>query len=195
MNETMYNTYGTRLTSAITSQRVLNAMWKSDRFVALGGLINPGATGTKIDLNYLMPGWSQQAAIEIVQQATGVRFIPYDSIYRTRPIGSSTWTNNRFLSDNKIFFLPLDAQLNAGGADTGKTNTVTFNPAVVGLDDDTDIGFAKMLTSPHPEGNWQPGFYEWEEEKRDPWQTVRGTGVKAFPIFPYMEYTYTMTVL
>jgi hypothetical protein len=51
------------------------------------------------------------------------------------------------------------------------------------------------LTSPHPEGNWQPGYYEWEDEQRDPWMQVRGTGIKAFPVFPYMEYTYTMTVL
>jgi hypothetical protein len=24
---------------------------------------------------------------------------------------------------------------------------------------------------------------------------VRGSGVKAFPVFPYMEYTYTLDVL
>jgi hypothetical protein len=198
MNETMYNTYGTRLSSAITSQRVLNNMWKSDRFVALGGLINPGtaATGaTKVDLNYLMPGWSQQAAIEIVQNATGVTFVPYDSIYRTRPVGSQTWTNNRFLPDNKIFFLPLSAELKASGADQGKTNTVSFNPAATGAFDDTEIGFGKTLTSPHPEGNWNSGYYEWETETRDPWMLARGSGIKAFPVFPYMEYTYSMTVL
>lgn len=202
MNETMYSTYGTRLKTAITSQRVLNNIWKSDRFTALAGLALPSgatggtpATGTKIDLAYLMPGWSQQAAITIVENATGVKFIPYDSIYRTRPVGSTTWTNNRFLSDNKIFFLPLDAQIHGAGADAGMTNTVTFNPAVTGLFDDTSVGFAKTLTAPHPEGNWASGFYEWEAETRDPWMQVRGTGVKAFPIFPYMEYTYTMTVL
>ena len=194
MNDTMYNTYGTRLTSAITSQRVLNSIWKSNRFVSMAGLVG-GTPATPIDLNYLMPGWNQQAAIDIVERATGVRFVPYDSVYATRPIGSSTRTFNRFLSDNKIFFLPLNVNLNGGGANAGVNNTVDFNPAVVGLEDDTDIGFARMLTAPHPEGNWQSGYYEWEEERRDPWMTVRGTGIKAFPIFPYMEYTYTMTVL
>jgi len=198
MNEVMYSTYGTRLSSAITSQRVLNSIWKSDRFVALSGLINPGtaATGaTKVDLNYLMPGWSQQAAIQIVENATGVKFIPYDSIYRTRAVGSTTWVNNRFLSDNKVYFLPLGANLSGSGANQGVTNTVDFNPAVTGLFDDTEIGFAKTLTAPHPEGEWASGYYEWEAETRDPWMHVRGSGIKAFPIFPYMEYTYTMTVL
>lgn len=194
MNQFMYDTYGTRLKTAITSQRVLDTLWKSDRFTALSGLIT-NATSTKVDLAYLMPSWSQQAAIDIVERATGVTFIPYDSVYRTRAVGSTTWTNTRFLSDNKIFFLPLEANLNGGGANQGMTNLVDFNPTVTGLDDDTEIGFAKMLTAPHPEGMWQPGFYEWEDEQKDPWMHVRGNGVKAFPIFPYMEYTYTMTVL
>ena len=52
-----------------------------------------------------------------------------------------------------------------------------------------------MLTSPHPEGNWQPGFYEWEQETKDPWGLNRGTGVKAFPVFPHMDLTFTMDVL
>lgn len=194
MNETMYNTYGIRLQTAITSQRVLNSMWKSNRFTALAALVG-GTPSSPIDMNYLMGGWSQQAAIDIVESATGVKFIPYDSVYRTRPVGSSTWTNNRFLSDNKIFFLPLAAELQGSGADVGKTNTVSFNPSVVGLVDDTGIGFGKMLTAPHPEGDWGTGYYEWEDQKRDPWQFVRGTGIKAFPVFPFMEYSYTMTVL
>jgi hypothetical protein len=54
------------------------------------------------------------------------------------------------------------------------------------------LGFGKTLTSPHPEGNWQSGFYEWERETEDPWGTDRGTGIKAFPVFPYMQYTFTM---
>ena len=61
--------------------------------------------------------------------------------------------------------------------------------------DDTQIGFAKTLTAPHPEGNWSSGFYEWEDETRDPWMHVKGSGVKAFPVFPYMEYTYSFDVL
>jgi hypothetical protein len=60
---------------------------------------------------------------------------------------------------------------------------------------ETEIGFAKTLTSPHPMGNWQPGFYEWERETVDPWGYDVGTGVKAFPVFPHMDLTYTLTVL
>lgn len=174
MNDTMFATYGVRMRRAITSRRVLNTFWKSDRFVARTGLA-VASGGTKIDPNYLLEGWGPTAAQEVIERATGVQFIEYDSVYRSRPVGSTTWTNNRFLSDNKIFFLP--------------------DPADLSELDDTQIGFAKMLTSPHPEGDWQSGYYEWEDEKRDPWEHVRGSGIKAFPIFPYMEYTYTMTVL
>lgn len=175
MNEFMYDTYKIRLRKAITSQKVINTFWKSDRFVAMTGLVVGGTPSSPIDPNYLMPGWGPQAALEVIQRATGVQFQVYDSVYRTRPVGSQTWTNNRFLSENKIFFLPEASEL--------------------GDIDDTEIGFAKMLTSPHPEGNWASGYYEWEDETRDPWSHVRGTGVKAFPVFPYMEYSYTMTVL
>jgi hypothetical protein len=174
MNDTMYNTYGVRLRRAITSRKVMQSLWRSDRFIAMAGVVG-GTPSSPIDLNYLLPGWGPQRAIDMVQEVTGVRFIEYDSVWRSRPIGSATITNNRFLSENKIFFLPEESDL--------------------GEVDATDIGFAKTLTSPHPEGNWQPGYYEWEDEQRDPWMQVRGTGIKAFPVFPYMEYTYTMTVL
>lgn len=174
MNDTMFATYGVRMRRAITSRRVLNTFWKSDRFVARTGLA-VASGGTKIDPNYLLEGWGPTAAQEVIERATGVQFIEYDSVYRSRPVGSTTWTNNRFLSDNKIYFLP--------------------DPADLSELDDTQIGFAKMLTSPHPEGDWQSGYYEWEDEKRDPWMHVRGTGLKAFPVFPYLEYSYTMTVL
>ena len=96
-------------------------------------------------------------------------------MYRTRPIGSNTVTNNRFTPEDTILFLPRAEDL----ADV----------------DDTEVGFAKTLTSPHPEGNWQPGFYEWEQEKKDPWGQDVGTGIKAFPVFPHLEYTYSVKVL
>lgn len=174
MNDTMYDTYGVRLRRAITSRKVMQSLWRSSRFVSLAGVVG-GTPSTPIDPNYLMPGWGPQKAIDLVQEVTGVRFIEYDSVWRSRAIGSQTVVNNRFLSENKIFFLPEESDL--------------------GEVDGTEIGFGKMLTSPHPEGNWQPGYYEWEDEQRDPWMQVRGTGVKAFPVFPYMEYTYSMTVL
>jgi len=177
MNDFMYNKYGIRIHRAIASEKVLNTFWKSSRFIAMTGLVVGGTPSTPIDMNYLMPGqWNPQAALNIIEQATGIRFDPpYDSVYRTRPIGGTTFTNNRFLADDRIYFLPTEADLQEI--------------------DDTDIGFAKTLTSPHPEGNWTSGYYEWEDERRDPWERVRGTGIKAFPVFPYMQYTYTMKVL
>jgi hypothetical protein len=175
MNDMMFATYGVRLKRAITSLRVFNSLWKSAKFTALTGLVVGGTPSSPIDMRYLMPNFDAARAVEMISAATGVNFQVYDSVYRTRPVGSTVWTNNRFLSDNKIFFLPTEGDL--------------------GEIDDTEIGFAKTLSAPHPEGNWESGFYEWEDEKRDPWVHVRGSGVKAFPVFPYMEYTYTMTVL
>lgn len=174
ISQYMYDTYGVRPRRAYTSQKNLNYMWLSSRFTALSGLVVGGTPSSPIDLRYVMPNFDQQAAIDIVERATGISFRVYDAIYRTRPVGSSTVTLNRFTSESKMFFLP--------------------SPEEMAEIDDTEIGFGKMLTSPHPEGQWTSGFYEWEQESRDPWMTVRGTGIKAFPIFPFMEYTYTADV-
>lgn len=173
-DEFMFNRYGVHLRRGIASRRVLNSILNSDRFAARSGMT--GATGgVPVDPRYLIDGWGPEAAIAVVERATGIQLQEYDSVYRTRAIGSNTVVNNRFISDNKIIFLP-------GGDELDEIA-------------DTDIGFAKTLTSPHPEGNWSPGFYEWEEEKRDPWGYNVGTGVKAFPVFPHLDLTYTMTVL
>lgn len=175
MNEYMFERYGVKMRRAITSRKVLNTFWKSSRFTALAGLVVGGTPSAPVDVRYLSPNFGPDAAQEVVERATGVRFIEHDAVWRSRPVGSSTFTNNRFLSENKIFFLPDEADL--------------------GEIDDTQLGFGKTLTSPHPEGDWQSGWYEWEDESKDPWLHVRGTGIKAFPVFPYMEYSYTMTVL
>lgn len=174
MNQYMYDTHGIRLRRAITSQKVLDSFWMSNRFVAMAGIVVGGTPSAPIDLNYVTNGWTPDAALAKVKQVTGIDFITYDSVYRTRPIGGTTVTNNRFLSDGKIYFLPDEADL--------------------GEVDDTELGFAKTLTAPHPEGNWSPGYYEWELEERDPWMHVRGTGIKAFPVFPYLKYSFTLTV-
>lgn len=177
IKQTMRDTYGVELTKGITSQRVVNNLWKSDKFLAAVGLPIVGGTPSKpLDPNYLgLSGYTPEGALAIVERATGVNFTIYDAYYRSRPIGSTTFTNNRFVPDDRVILLPGDGDL--------------------GEIDDTQVGFAKTLTSPHPEGNWASGFYEWEMETRDPWMTVRGTGVKAFPVFPYMEYTWVLDVL
>jgi hypothetical protein len=172
MQEFMNDTHGVKMRRAVTSQKVINQMWNSDRFIARAAGVPVGGTpSSPIDLNYMMDGWGPDAAVRVIERVTGVQFEVYDAVYRTRPIGSTTITNNRFTDENMIYFLP--------------------DPATYGDLDDA-IGFARTLTSPHPEGNWTPGYYEWEEDTRDPWGTTRGTGVKAFPVFMHMEWTYTM---
>ncbi len=193
VQDTVYNAVGLRPTRGIISTRVLNNIWKSSRFLAAVGVPVVGGTpNNTLDPNYLgLAGYNPQGALAIVEAATGIRFQIYDGYYRSRAFGSQTWTVTKFLSDNKVYLLPEDGM--AGSLDdAGRQTNGSF---ITGVFDETEIGFAKMLTAPHPEGNWQSGFYEWEDETRDPWQHVRGTGIKAFPVFPYMEYTATMTVL
>lgn len=175
MQEYMYDTYGVRMTKAIGSTKALNNLSNSSKFIARTGLIS--GTGTDpVDPRYLLDGWGPLAARQVVERATGVQFLPYDSVYRTRPIGSNTVTSNRYTRQNYVIFLPEDAD--------------------VSEIDDTEIGFAKTLTSPHPAGNWTPGYYEWEKDHGvDPWRHDMGTGIKAFPVFPHMDLTYTMKVL
>lgn len=175
MNRFMFDTYGMELTEAYCSRYVLQDLFKLNRFVALVGLVVGGTPSSPIDLDYLRPDFNEEAAVAIIEKATGVKFHVYDGIYRSRPLGSTTTTNVRYMSSKKIVFKPSAAALSDVDPD--------------------NIGFAKTLTSPHPEGNWTPGFYEWERDTVDPWGTDRGTGVKAFPIFPFMKYSYVMTVL
>jgi len=170
VQEFMYDTYGVRITRALASRKFLNSLWKSDKFRPITGFTDASA-----DPRYLVPGWGPNAAIAAVENATGLKFTEYDSVYRTRPMGSNVVTNNRFLPEDRVVFLPDEADVNEF--------------------DDTEIGFAKTLTSPHPMGNWQPSFYEWERETTDPWGRDVGTGVKAFPVFPHMDLTYAVNVL
>lgn len=161
-----HDRYGVQLSRAIISRKVLHSMFNSTKFT--NSLIGDNPL-------YTVRDWGPEAAAEIVSRATGIDFVVYDSVYRTRPIGSTTVTNNRFISDNHVILLP--------------------DPADVDEIDDTEIGFAKTLTSPHPEGQWTPGYYEWEKETRDPWSYDIGTGIKAFPVFPHLELTWDMVVL
>ncbi len=172
-----FTRYGVRPTRGILSRKIVNNLWKSTKFLAsLGVPVVGGTPNVTLDPNYLgLAGYSPEGALAVVERATGISFQIYDSVYRTRPIGGQTFTNNRFVSDDKVILFP-------GEGDLGEI-------------DDTLVGFGKTLTSPHPEGNWASGFYEWEDETRDPWMHVRGTGVKAFPVFPYMEYTFVYDVL
>lgn len=175
--EYMYLAYGIRITRCLCSKQVVRRIVNSDKFAQRAGLgfaTHADGTAAAPDLHYLLDGWGPDAARQVVENATGVNFIVYDSVYRTRPWGSNTITNTRFFPANEMVFLPSDDS--------------------VGEYDDTLVGFAKFLTSPHPEGNFEPGFYEWEQYRTDPWGYDVGSGIKGFPIFPHMEYTYAVNV-
>lgn len=167
-----FDTYSVRITRAVASRKVLNSIFNSDRFLARSGLVVGGTPSSPIDPKYVVDGWGPNAAVAIVEQQTNLQFIEYDSVYRTRAVGSTTFVNNRFLPENRIIFLPDEADISQF--------------------DDTELGFGKTLTSPHPAGNWTPGYYAWEHEYGvDPWGLDMGTGVKAFPVFPHMDLTYS----
>ncbi len=189
VQEKMFDTYGVRMTKILTSKKVTRRIVNSEKFAQRAGL---GAAYTKAgaptgpDLNYLLDGWGPDAARQVVENATGVTFIIDDSVYRTRAVGSKTVVNNRFW--------PMNPALSAPSMWPENLKLFLPDEGDVADVDDTEIGFAKTLTSPHPEGQFTPGFYEWERSTVDPWGQDAGTGVKAFPVFPHMDYTYATTV-
>lgn len=177
LNQWFFDTYQVHLKTVIGGKKVLDRMWVADKFsqrAGLGAAYDSSGAVQMPDLLYATAGWSPQAARAVVAQTSGLDFVEYDAVYRTRPIGSNTVTNNRFLPENRLIFLPDLNEL----AEVAQTR----------------IGFAKTLTSPHPEGNWQSGFYEWERSTVDPWGQDVGNGVKMFPVFPHMEYTVSVDV-
>lgn len=178
LSEWFFDTYGVRLATAIGSKKIFNRFWLSDKFnqrAGLGAVYNDAGQPGPPDLLYATQGWSPNAARAVVEASTGINFQEYDSVYRTRPIGSNTVTANRFLPTTRLVLLPNMADL----AEIATTR----------------IGFAKTLTSPHPEGNWTSGYYEWERSTVDPWGQDVGNGIKMFPVFPHMEYTASVNVV
>lgn len=178
VNDWAYETYGIRFDRVLGSRKSFNSLVNSDKFnqrAGLGYAPQGGNATAAPDPLYLMDGWGPEAARRVVESTTGINFIEYDSVYRTRAIGSNTITNNRFFPQNRWVFLP--------------------DPAYLGEISDTLVGFAKTLTSPHPEGNWTASFYEWEKSTTDPWGHDAGNGVKMFPVFPHMEFTYGVNLV
>lgn len=172
--DTMFTAHGVTMGQGWCSRKVARSLLNSDRWAARSGMAST-AGGGPVDPAYLIAGWSSEQVLAVFEAQTGIKLHVYDSVYRTRAIGSTTTVNNRFMADNKLVLLPKAeeiAELEGGG-----------------------VGFAKTLTSPHPEGDWQSGFYEWEQGTKDPWGQDVGAGIKAFPVFPYLEYTYVATVL
>lgn len=176
MQQSQFDLYGVDMTRGLISRRALLHCLGSSKFSARTGLAAAGGpAGAAIDPRYVIDGWDENAAIAIIERATGVKFTVYDSVLRTRAPGAKVLTNKRFSPDDKCLFLPSDQ-------------------AVAQLDD--AIGFGKTLTSGHPEGNWATGWYEWEKDTGpDPWGYDMGTGIKAFPVFPHLDLSVVMKIM
>lgn len=165
LQATAYDTYGVRLSRAYMSTRVFRALRKNDRFVT---------AVTAADPLYVVRGWNDQKAADWIREQSNLdEFVIYDSVYRTKPKGSNVVTNNKFMRDNVVLLMPSRSDVEA-------------------IDD--AIGFGKTLTSPHVEGNWASGFYEWEKDDVDPWGHDMGTGIKAFPVIPHLDKTWVLKV-
>jgi hypothetical protein len=178
LSEWFFDTYGVRLGTAIGAKKIFNQFWLSQKFsqrAGLGGVYDAQGNVGAPDLLYATTGWSPNAARAVVESSTGVTLREYDAVYRTRPVGSNTVTANRFLPKTRLILLPNMADMAEVAA--------------------TRIGFAKTLTSPHPEGNWASGYYEWERSTVDPWGQDVGNGIKMFPVFPHLEYSATVDVV
>lgn len=167
----MWDTYGTSIGTMIMSETTVWNMTRATKFAQMA--ITPGDTvaGDNIDPYYAMRGYGLEAVKAKFQAATGISIVTYDAGRRTRAWGSSTLGFTRNMTEGKVICLPTQGDL------------AELN--------DTEFGFAATLTSPHPEGGFTPGFYSWQEEEVDPWRLTIGTGIKAFPVMPHLEYTYT----
>ena len=166
----MFDTHGITIDRVIGSRKALSSFYKSSKFRLLTGFA-PGAGVGESDMNYLVKGWGPRAAMEFVAEQTGITPIVHDSVYRTRN-ADGTVTATRYLPEDTLIFLPAASSISEI--------------------DSTGLGFGRVCTAPHIEGNMQSGFYEWEQLQRDPWQLTVGTGIKAFPVLPYMHFTYTL---
>lgn len=176
VREYMRDNHEVRIARAVLSEKILLNILNSTKFAARAGFAGAANPNLTVDPFYTIPNWGWEAARDVVKAATGVEFIPYDAVYRKRALGSTTTTSVRFSPEDKILFLPSDEDVQE-------------------IASESEIGFGKTLTSPHPEGNFTPGFYEWEKTDVDPWGHDRGNGVKAFPVFPHLDLTYVLKVL
>lgn len=167
--ETVRNNTGVELRRAVTSRKVLFNVMNNSKFAQMFSGQNPF---------YMFNNrFGIQQATETLANATDMEWYVYDASYRTRPFGSTAITNTRFNNDKKVYLFPGQGEvINYSGYDNG-------------------LGLGSVLTSPHPEGNFTPGFYEWEQDRKDPWGYDQGTGIKAFPVIYQPDVLFNATVL
>ena len=166
IQEDAFERYGIQFDRVLGSRKAFNTFFRSKKFIPRTGFTEQQGIGMD-DMPYLVGNaWGPQAGLDFVMQQTGLRPIIHDSVYREDGVAK------RYLPQDQLIFLPSESSIRAF--------------------DSTAIGFAKTCTSPHPEGNFTAGMYEWEDTQKDPWQLVAGTGIKAYPIMNHMECVYSM---
>ncbi|AOE44525.1 major capsid protein [Gordonia phage Jumbo] len=168
--QSAFDTHGVDLKTIVCSSKFANSFFKTNKFLPRTGF----APGSGVDPKYVLEGWGPRGAIELVKREAEVDLVINDNVFRQRNPLTGAIQNVRYNAVDEVLFLPDMDQL----ADY----------------DDTELGFGKILTSPHPMNNFQPGWYGWETETTDPWERYVGTGIKAFPVLPHMELTYTWKV-
>lgn len=167
--ELVRNRTGVELTRAVTSRKVLFTIMSNSKFAQMFSGQNP--------FYMLSNEFGIAAATDKLAQATDMTWTVYDASYRTRSFGSGTITNTRFTDERDVFLFPSADEITSySGGDNG-------------------LGLGGLLSSPHPEANWEAGFYEWEQERKDPWGVDQGTGIKAFPVIFAPEVLFSARVL
>lgn len=114
--------------------------------------------------------WNNDAVKSFFKDQTEMDLIIYDGMYETKNLTTQVVTSTRFLPRNEVIFLPKAV-----------SNEFSY--------------LAAMLTAPHMQGNWQPGFYAWQEEKNDPPIYIVGAGIQAFPHLASPEAVFHAVVL
>lgn len=178
IQEYMYNAHDITMGTMILSRKALRTMKRSTKwFPRVANLPTPAGV-TPTDQMYFPNAIGDEQAAALIAAAVDVEsVIVYDAKMRIRPVGSNvdTGTDNRFLPENQVIFLPNAAEARE----------------LLG----TDIGFMRNLTAPHPEALGDAGFYEFVDGPHvDPWGIKHGTGIKVATVLPAAELMYSMRV-
>lgn len=115
------------------------------------------ATTMRDAMKYTNPILSIKKTLEFLEDNAGIKVVLYDAKY-TDETGT---TRSRFLAEDKIIMLPSASELPEGVGDT----------ATVG----------------HPLADYAPGYYTWQETKKDPYGLEVGVGISAFPRITHPE--------
>ena len=115
-------------------------------------------------LKYTTPVLSIKAAKEYLEDNAEITIVMYDTRYSDEN-GSASY---RFLPENAFIMVPSKSQLPEGVGDTATTG--------------------------HPLADFEPGYYTWQDTKKDPYGLEVGVGLSAFPRIIHPEAIATGTL-